>query len=344
MIWTQKGSVEELQSNAQFIIPIAVGFIGWQVVWGPAVWKKDTSPLTGPDHVWFVAKKIDRDGTPDRYVTSVAGATTAYNLIINAAGVIDVVNFTTWTTSAAPTPASSIVATDAYISLGTAQGVHVLRSAQGPGFPKALPEYLKDAPRASVGSEFIFTGPSLGGVLSPVLALMLKRDGGTFGESDTVRAYPIAGPSPGNAVFAAAFAELFVKTDGDGYQVWNTNIVNSLDIVPYGWSTDPNQSLRLNEIPGIYGNSPPLEAIKRTINIAQEAANKSNLTYIPLQHTILTPPSPPVPPNYEAFTATAFDQHTSGYARLFGIPLLGTAFTAAAGAEDTLFPDLINYV
>jgi len=71
------------------------------------------------------------------------------------------------------------------------------------------------------------TGHSLGGTLTPVLALWLTE---TFGErSSLVMATSFAGLTPGNAEFAALFGE------GTALEGKIRRVYNTLDTVPYGW-------------------------------------------------------------------------------------------------------------
>jgi len=61
MIRAEQNTLQNLEVSARQKITYAVSSVGWQVVWGPVVWKNDPDNITGPDHVWFVAKKFDRD-------------------------------------------------------------------------------------------------------------------------------------------------------------------------------------------------------------------------------------------------------------------------------------------
>jgi len=228
-----------------------------------------------------------------------------------------------------------------YVALGTALGVHTLGSYPAPagaeGAGQTLPVFLKNAPRGSV-SQFIFTGFSLGGTLSPTLALRLVKAGaGVFTDTDTVITYPIAGASPGNIHFANSFAGRFPKTAGLGYQVWNSNIANLLDVATNAWSTDASQSLYLDRIRRIYNNE-PIDDIEQKIDLAKATANKSGIVYIPLQSTLFTGPAPPIPPsNEEQFVEIAALQHSIAYEDYFGIKLLkGTRVE-----EEDIFPNVV---
>ena len=340
VIRAERKTLRELQASALVNVTIPVRTVGWQVVWGPVVWKSDPDNESGPDHVWFVAKKLTH-GDEDIYVISVAGSATIYNTLVNNAGVIPVVNFTTWAPDAPPTP--SLIPTSSmapYISLGTAMGVHTLESYPAPagaaGAGQTLPVFLKNAPRGS-SSQFIFTGLSLGGTLTSTLALRLvKPDADIFPDTVSVLTYPIACVSPGNVHFANAFAARFPKLLGPGYKVWNGNIANLLDVATNAWSTDDNQPLYLDRIRRIYGNE-PITGIESGIDLAKIAADKSGMVYIPLQSTIFRSSIPFNPPTNELeFIGIAALQHSVAYEAFFGVRLSG-----AGGVKESLFPDVV---
>ena len=324
------------------------------------MWKNDPdNKLTGPDHVWFVAKKREEN----IYAISVAATATIYNHVVNNAGVTQVVDFKGWPAGQRPIPTSSSLSKDSkpYIAYGTAQGVHTLLSLPDHyGANQTLPEFLKTARRSA--PQFIFTGFSLGGALSPTLALRLVNIG-VFTDNDNVLTYPIAGASPGNAHFADSFADKFPKktTNGDSaYQVWNGNVANSLDVVPNGWSavTDTKQPLRLQRIPTeIYGNN-PIPSVSWKIGRAVDAANKSGIIYMPLQSTLFNGPKPTPPSNEDEFIAIARKQHSEAYLEYFGVKLpqrthhlssqeaevasvkVGASWAVDA-EEENLFPDVV---
>lgn len=374
MIKKEKNSIKALQGLAQRKTVKAVSGLGWAVVWGPVVWKNDpNNGLTGPDHVWFVAKKLRRAGLPDIYGISAAGSATIYNLVVNNTGVIQVVDFTTWATNTPPAPTSTIVDSGTYVAFGTAQGVHTLCSYPAPmgaaGAGKTLSDFLRDLSRGS-GTQFIFTGFSLGGTLSPTLALGLtKADAGVFTAADEILTYPIAGASPGNVHFAGLFAEKFPMNSGSGYQVWNGNVANTLDVVPQAWSTDVAQPQNLDKVPPIYGNNPVLPGVQQKVSISKDIACKSGIVYIPLQSTLFTAAAVTPPPDEKIFREIATEQHSKAYERYFNVKLpKGSSALRTQGGlegseaehesailelegkveddqeEEDLFPDLVIYI
>ncbi len=75
------------------------------------------------------------------------------------------------------------------------------------------------------GAKLYVTGHSLGGTLTPVIALWLAEMGRGF----DITACPFAGMTPGNAAFAALFGP------GTALAGRVTRYNNTLDTVPYGW-------------------------------------------------------------------------------------------------------------
>jgi hypothetical protein len=113
---------------------------------------------------------------------------------------------------------------------------------------QTLLSYLQARADAST-STLIFTGHSLGGALSPTLALALKEQGLNLKDWKAVYVYPTAGPTAGNATFATYFSQTFPQsaTGSQPWQVWNADLANSLDIVPRAWNAQT-----LATIPNLY--------------------------------------------------------------------------------------------
>ena len=325
----ERNTIEKLQSLANDKIAEAVSLLGWTVVWGPVVWKNDPdNHLTGPDHVWFVA----RPANADIYVISVAGTATIYNHIINNVGIAQVVDFMKWSPNTPPQPTSTVNKTGTYVAFGTAQGVHILSSYPAPtsakGAGETLPNFLKGEKRRS--AQFIFTGFSLGGALSPTLALALTK-AGELKDAKEVLTFPIAAPSCGNVHYATLFETTFREHPDN----WNANVANELDVVPQAWSTDSSLTQNLGNIPKIYGNDPALPKVERKINRAKDAANKSGIVYIPLRSIFFTPRDANVkaPNDEDEFLKIAQEQHSKSYLTYF-------VSQGAKEVDEGLFPDL----
>ncbi|OJA11955.1 hypothetical protein AZE42_08069 [Rhizopogon vesiculosus] len=183
-----------------------------------------------------------------------------------------------------------------------------------------LHAFLSGIP-ASASTRVVFTGHSLGGALSPTIALALVKSRTMQGE---VLVYPTAGPSPGNGSFAKLFAQTFPSPPNTGsdveYAVWNRNIINSLDIVPQSWCTRPKQSpvQNMDNIPPIYG--PVIQFIAIAIFFLKFTANLSRTVYIPLPSRIVSGGKPTSAHGHVLeFLREAGENHTTFYSKMFGV-------------------------
>ncbi|KAG1749002.1 uncharacterized protein EDB91DRAFT_1111937 [Suillus paluster] len=291
---------------------------------------------TGPSNTWFIAHSpsvlFDDGKEHEAYVIAIAGtnANAGSGGWEENLGVGEVVDFPAWVTSGItqpPVPVNyvDVVPAGTYVANGTATGVHTLLSEcclQGSASAGlTLYEYLTGI-TASESTRVVFTGHSLGGALSPTLALALARSGALKGEA---LVYATAGPSPGNSGFANLFAETFPTSPSTcpetPYAVWNRNIINSLDIVPQAWCTNPilSPAQNMNNIPPIYG-VPVIPLVAAVIFGLKLSANRSRTVYIPLQSCILSGIKPQtVPGTKTAFMHDALDQHTTFYTGVFGV-------------------------
>lgn len=277
----------------------------------------------------------------DTYVTAVAGTATGYNWGTNNARVDRVVDFHKWLKeglTTEPRPEGSTSRENCYIAYGTALGVYRLASVKSPATASApgttLPTYWARFPN-SPDTRVILTGHSLGGALSPTLAwgLSESRAFEKF-EPNNILVYPTAGPTPGNLTFAVLYRKRFPKVPGPGYQVWNCNIVNKLDIVSQAWCILPEASPAQNmkNIPPIYGE-PALRSVSWSVAAAEVWASLSGGIYIPIQAARFTG-TPPAsrPDDIQAFLAEAVLQHTKEFIKEFGIPIPAT--TVLTGEEE----------
>jgi hypothetical protein len=325
-----KGTQTALQKGMQLALPNMIKLIGpWNVVWGPVVWKSEPNDATtGPDETWYIAKNSEvrfEDGNVyETYVIAVAGTATKYtmdrNFLVNS-----VVDFAAWVAGGVrnrPSPVRRVDSSGVYVAYGTAADVHTLLSYPAPEGAASAGSTLYDfmaGLSSSPSSRIVFTGHSRGGVLSPTLALALLQAG--ILPTQGVLAYPTAAASPGNANFAQLFASRFPKTAGSGYQVWNTHIFNTLDIVSQAWCTTkkimPKQNL--NNITLIYG-SPAIPRVFFSVQYMKQRANTSKIIYIPLQGVSFSGQPPErTPEDRDEFLAIARDQHILQYMKFFGV-------------------------
>jgi hypothetical protein len=216
----------------------------WTVVWGPAIFSFPVN-YNGRhvDNTIYVA----RNGTTNDYVIGIAGTdpTSLADWVLEDFLVATTVP---WFLAPGLDPKPRI-------SLGTSIGLTILLNitppcAPVPGNGQKLIPFLATLTKNPV--NIYTTGHSLGGALAPTLTLALDnlRLLWDLRSNATLLPFAFAGPTPGDAAFAAYFTSKFPNLQ----RVWN-----SLDIVPHAWDT-----LHMEELPAIYGTAIPFvtDAVK----------------------------------------------------------------------------------
>lgn len=210
----------------------------WTLAWGPAVYVRATAAPYTVTNAAYVAF----NQTANRYVLAIA-ATDPVSLFdwsgedfdINPAVAFnDAVN--TWTGS------EGTASNAGHLTQGTVVGIgNVL--ALNPG-DQTLLSYLQGV-TLSAGQTFTVTGHSLGGALSPVMAVSLTQINSKTFNGKNVLAYPTAGATPGDKSFAKFFSATLPPITGAGasgtntpWQVWNVDQWNQFDVVPSAWQMD----------------------------------------------------------------------------------------------------------
>jgi hypothetical protein len=297
-------------------------YIGtWKTAWGPVVYQK--KHLLEPevaDNSMFVAQGTDAAGNPV-YVVAIAGT--------NPQSIFDelVEDFDT-TLAAWPygVPASPSLSPN--VSRGTLDGVAILAAMQDPATGDSLATFLKGV--QSTSATLIFTGHSLGGALSPAMALALFGDPGSTGAGGgldsagwgAVYVFPTAGPTVGDQDYATFYAHAFPQaTDAQG-NTWNLLTWNSLDVVPHAWSL-------LSQLNTLY---PQLTWSHCLGHIQTALEKKGGSAYVQLQETQLQGAfaAPTVALNpVSAFLAEAVYQHTTAYFDLLNVPELASFMKVA---------------
>lgn len=144
---------------------------------------------------------------------------------------------------------------DAAISTGAYTGFQILttmQNASGETMLQALTTYL--TANTISGATLAVAGHSLAGALCPVLALYMYQiqqndalNWNSNGGVTTIAVYPTAGPTPGEANFAAYYASLV--TASNGALIYDSQY-NALDVVPQAWMLSSMET-----VPAIYDGS-----------------------------------------------------------------------------------------
>jgi hypothetical protein len=232
----------------------------WTVAWGPAIFvavpdaidPQATSATFSATNSAYVV----RSQSENRYVLAIAGTnpSSGYVWIVEDLFIVPGVTWEsalqTWSKSGSPVVPTS--ASTPSLTSGTFVGVTNVLGLQDPGTQATLKSFLGNL-RLDASTTLTVTGHSLGGALSPTLALALIDPQAPLSSlaKSQVRAYPTAGPTPGNAAFAEHYFEYLPASIGtQNWQIWNADLWNNYDLVPRAWGTDT-----LLLLPGLYALS-----------------------------------------------------------------------------------------
>jgi hypothetical protein len=223
----------------------------WTVVWGPAIFSFPIN-YNGQyvDNVIYVV----RDGTSNDYAIAIAGT--------NALSAADWIFEDLLVVTTVPWFLDTKDTTKPNISLATFNGLSIILNisppcADIPGTGQNLMSFLGTITRDGP-INLITTGHSLGGALSPALALALADLAGQWDPKGnaTLQPYAFAGPTPGDADFAQHFKN---KIPAGLRRIWN-----KLDVVPHAWDT-----AHMQQLPKLYGQevSDVTKAVKAVLDV-----------------------------------------------------------------------------
>lgn len=317
------GTVEEIEAKLTPLLKQRLSDLQpkigtWELVWGPAVHLLPTS--TRPDNVMYVA----RESGGSQLVVSIAGT--------NPYSVLDFIVEDFLVRTQLPWFSGVPFSFERVTSLATFIGFSVLQSlkpgASQPGAGTLVRDFL--ATQVSAPITVNVAGHSLGGALSPALALWLNDTRVVWdpAERATLAVLPSAGPTAGNFNFAS-YSDAHI-----GAQV--TRIHNALDIVPHAWKTSD-----LEQIPDLYApDIEPDDTVKLLVKMAIDAAKKGGYTQINVGAPALPGSSvnkgiikPGDSPFFNFLRQVGY-QHVDAYYELMGVPELGEILMCVKESAD----------
>lgn len=301
-----KTALDTAIGNANKTAPPLLGAADWTIVWGPQVLCIDPEVASVHWAPFYTAKfsaanavYVAYSQSLNRYIVAIAGTNpiSFYDWLSEDFNTATVVPWEgalqVWTGGTNTTPPSTTVPC---ISQATFTGISNLLGIIDTVITRqTLVAFLAGV--APGGATLTFTGHSLGGALSPTLALacfdpthgLLKGSQWAVGSA---MVYPTGGATPGNAAFAAAFNTAgWGGCNGDQpWQAWNTNLYNNVDVVPHAWG-----AAMLDLIPAYYATCYDMittDLIKALVAEARRIAAKGEAvagSYTPIRNQSLNP-------------------------------------------------------
>lgn len=294
----------------------------WSLVWGPVTYTVPGSYYQ--DNMMYVAKSNDASG-PAQYAVAVRGTVGSAPLdwLLDD---FDIFRTMPWPLG------SEAGGTGPHVSESTSIALSALLGMVDRNKRQTLFAFLASEMAAPgvAAATVCFTGHSLGATLSSSLALYARENQSNWDPHSkaTVTTVNFAGPTAGDAAFAARFDQAF-----DSYSsTTNADCVrNSLDVAPLAWNvTALGQVEKIYEGHLIHDIFPPLgtaEIIKVVINIisANNYARIGNGQPL-LEGNFVHASHLPSGLSSHAWIAEAMYQHYFAYPLLLNVPsLLGSS-------------------
>jgi hypothetical protein len=246
----------------------------WKAIWGPIVYANDpTSVSVHADNTMGMYYNADENVI----VISIAGTNvnSPFGWLVEDFSVHTTVS---WESVTGVKGAGNI-------SNGTHIGLNILRGMKDPNgehIITALKKFL-DANPSLTGIQIAVAGHSLGGALSPTLALFLSDTKSEWDATNMthIGAFPTAGPTPGDEAFAAYYEKQIAAN-----KIYYLSQHNAIDVVPHAWQKED-----LEKIPTIYdayiqqpSDANPAETITGTLAsaLALNALASKNIIGIPV--------------------------------------------------------------
>ncbi|MGH1384132.1 lipase family protein [Kordia sp.] len=280
--WSQndcKSGMIEMQSYvtkvAKDVLKETKGIIGdWKAIWGPIVYANDpTSTSVHADNTMGMYYNEEEN----TIVIGIAGTNinSPYGWFVEDFSVQKTVSWELVT--GAPNSGN--------ISNGTHIGLNILlnmTNKEDSSMLTALKNFLHDNSHLQ-DVQVAVAGHSLGGALSPTLALYLvdKKNDWDPENKTSVGAFPTAGPTPGDEGFASYYEKQIAAN-----KIYYLSQHNALDVVPHAWEKGD-----LEKIPTIYeeyikqpSDANPAETLTGTLATvaALNALSAKNIAGIPV--------------------------------------------------------------
>ncbi|KXJ88156.1 hypothetical protein Micbo1qcDRAFT_214784 [Microdochium bolleyi] len=306
----------------------------WQKSWGPRVYKRDPKLRGAAENVWFAAVSESQKTV----VVAVAGtAPVSIQDWLDDMDVKKVVNFDSWIAQWSTGIKEPVIDEKpqndgaAYIARGTAMGVYNILNNVDQATKTHIWEYLNTL---EAGYTVIFTGHSMGGAITPALALGLSLAG--MSGSDQTYAMPSAGPTSGNLLFVDKYKKAYPMTSVPGatagYQVLNLDLYNTDDIVPQAWSLDPSQDRNLTNIlgaiytPAVVTSTWAQGLAGFLVSIAKGLSCNSEIKYVPIPGQKFTGPGLVTISTLSLLGTSILSNHTTDYWAYIGIDKFVSCF------------------
>lgn len=278
----------------------------WDLVWGPGVYL--VTPDSLPANVMFAV----HSAADSQVVVALAG--TNPSLVFDWFAEDWFIYWTSrWDYGDAP-PEEALISQGSQVALSLFQAMRPVRGLPAAGRTLAgflrskLSEWDEDV-------EIITTGHSLGGAVSPALALWLRD---TQAEWDpqgraTISNWAYAGPTTGNK----AFAEYAGRRLVDAIH----RVANSLDISPLGWNGADLEKAKTIYTPWI----PEDYQVVRFLGLMQKEAKVTDYSHVdpdaePLGGSVKTSLINPFASSYTNYHVQQGYQHLEAYFPLLDIP------------------------
>ena len=308
----------------------------WQLIWGPCVHSNNPNSVTVvADNVMMLLYSQSQNA----YVIAIAGTNidSMYGWFQEDFQVNTVVDWTTVVPDA-KIPYIDRILTPA-ISAGTNNGLQILLGMEDTTHDNntmltELGNWLSQATTTS-NATIAVAGHSLGGALSPVLALYMHDivssiNWNSDNKIDTIHAWPTAGPTPGNEGFALYYGYVAGNTTSS-LQLQYTSKYNPLDVIPQAWQTST-----LVNIPGFYSSNIPTDTTLGSLVLGAFINKLNSTTHLPISYTQVQP--------WTSINGSAFDIETDTKMTNRFIGLGDLLSTVDASALSTYQPDLTNLV